>query len=290
MFKQTVVYKKDNYFTLEADYYSTTQSNAPVVIYIHGGGLLWGMKEELSEEMIQLYTSNGYGLFSINYRLAPETKLPEILEDIEDAIQWIQSEGPNLFSINPKKIAIVGSSAGAFLALNAGTFKNKPLAIVSFYGYGDISAEWAICPNSYYLQKDLVTKEMIKDFITNEVKTEASVEERFLLYLYARQTGEWIHQITGCYPTNTEELSRYSPIFHVTESYPPTLFLHGTNDKDVPYLQSVFMRAALIKKNVRTRLITIPNGEHVFEKDFHNPAVQLALNEMFEFLHTHLVD
>ena len=290
MVKQTVVYKKDKFFTLEADYYSTTEINAPVVIYIHGGGLLWGMKEELSDEMIQLYTSNGFGLFSINYRLAPETKLSHILEDIEDAIKWIQSEGANLFSINPKKIALVGSSAGAFLALNAGNFKNRPLAIVSFYGYGDISAEWANSPNSYYLQKDFVTKEMIKGIITDTVRTEASVEERFLLYLYARQTGEWIHQITGCHPSNNKELSTYSPIFHVTESYPPTLFLHGTNDKDVPYLQSVFMRAALVKQNVKTRLITIPNGEHVFEKDFHHPEVQLALKGMLEFLHHHLVE
>lgn len=290
MFKQTVVYKKDTHFSLEADYYGLTQSNVPVVIYIHGGGLLWGTKEELSEEMIQLYGRNGYALFSINYRLAPETKLPEILEDIADALQWIQTEGPKLFSINPKKVAIVGSSAGAFLALSTGTLKNKPVAIVSFSGYGDLTADWATHPSTYYLEKDLVTKNMLQNSLTKEVKTEASVQERFLLYLYARQSGEWMQQITGRYPLTNQELSKYSPIFHITESYPPTLFLHGTNDQDVPYVQSVFMRAALIKEHVKTKLITIPNGEHVFEKDFHNPFVQHALNEMLEFLHPYLVD
>ncbi|WP_391117599.1 alpha/beta hydrolase [Psychrobacillus sp. L3] len=289
--KHTVIYKKDERFTLEGDYYETSSTNAPVVVYIHGGGLLWGTKEELSEDMIYLYTNNGYGLFSINYRLAPETKLPDIMEDVEDALLWIESEGPKQFSIDPQKIVVVGSSAGGFLALSTGTFKNKPRAIVSFYGYGDISADWATSQNSFYCQKDLVSKEMTKHIITDEVISEASVEERFLLYLYARQTGEWVQEVTGINPTiNKEALLKYCPIHHVTKDYPPTLLLHGTNDVDVPYLQSVFMRAALIKENVKAKLITIPNGEHVFEKDFHNPVVQNALKEVIDFLHVHLTD
>ncbi|WP_342599138.1 alpha/beta hydrolase [Psychrobacillus sp. FSL H8-0483] len=291
MMRETVIYKKDERFTLEADYYGTSQLSAPVVVYIHGGGLLWGTKEELSEEMIQLYTKNGYGVFSIDYRLAPETKLPAILEDVQDALQWIESEGSKQFSIDPKKIAVIGSSAGAFLALSTGTFKNKPRAIVSFYGYGDISAEWATSPNSYYCQKDIVSKEVANSIITDDVITNASVEERFLLYLYARQTGEWIQEITGTNPSiQKDSLIKYSPIHNVTNDYPPTLLLHGTNDVDVPYLQSVFMRAALIKEGIQTKLITIPNGEHVFEKDFHHPVVQNALQEVLDFLQVHLAD
>ena len=291
MMRETVIYKKDERFTLEADYYGTSQLSAPVVVYIHGGGLLWGTKEELSEEMIQLYTKNGYGVFSIDYRLAPETKLPDILEDVQDALQWLESEGSKQFSIDPKKIAVIGSSAGAFLALSTGTFKNKPRAIVSFYGYGDISAEWATSPNSYYCQKDIVSKEVANSIITDDVITNASVEERFLLYLYARQTGEWIQEITGTNPPiQKDSLIKYCPIHNVTNDYPPTLLLHGTNDVDVPYLQSVFMRAALIKEGVQTKLITIPNGEHVFEKDFHHPVVQNALHEVLDFLQVHLAD
>jgi acetyl esterase/lipase len=289
--KHTVIYKTSEHFKLEADYYETSNPNAPVVVYIHGGGLLWGTKVELSEDMIHLYTKNGYGLFSINYRLAPETKLRDILEDVQDALLWIEAKGPDQFSINPKKIAVVGSSAGGFLALCTGTFTYKPCVIVSFYGYGDISAEWAISPNSYYSTKDLVSKEMAKSITTNEVITNASVEDRFLLYLYARQTGEWIQEVTGINPaSNKEAVLKFCPIHQVTSDYPPTLLLHGTNDVDVPYLQSVFMRAALIKENVKAKLITIPNGEHSFDKDFHNPIVQSALQEVINFLHVHLED
>ncbi|WP_230199449.1 alpha/beta hydrolase [Bacillus ndiopicus] len=291
MMKKTIVYKATNQFTLEADFYESNRPNAPVIAYIHGGGLLWGEKEEISDDLIQLYTNNGYGLFSINYRLAPETKIEHILDDVQDALNWLTTEGPKEFSIDASKIAVIGSSAGGFLALSTGIFATKPRAIVSFYGYGDISADWATKPNSHYCEKDKVSKEMAQQLIGNAVLTNASVEERFLLYLYARQTGEWIQLITDLNPAlHVDELKKLSPMYNVSADYPPTLLLHGTKDVDVPYLQSVFMRAALIKENVKAKLITIPNGEHVFERDFHNPTVQNALQEVLDFLHIHLND
>ncbi|WHZ04392.1 alpha/beta hydrolase [Neobacillus sp. YX16] len=287
--KKTVIYKEDVNFSIKADFYGTYQENAPVVIYIHGGGLIWGTREEISEEMIKLYTDNGLSLFSIDYRLAPATKLPEILKDIEDAIHWIQVEGPKEFSIDPKKIAVAGSSAGGFLALSTGTFTLKPRAIVSLYGYGDLIGGWAASPSKFYCQKDTVSKELAYKLITDRIVTEATVEERFLFYVYARQNGVWIEEITGVNPLNNKEaLYPFCPNRNVTKEFPPTLLLHGTKDTDVPYEQSVFMRAALIKHSVEARLITIPNGEHVFDKNFQDPIVQHALTQVIDFLKTHL--
>ncbi|PGM56096.1 alpha/beta hydrolase [Bacillus sp. AFS053548] len=280
-----MIYKKNENFSLKADFYETNREKAPVIVYIHGGGLIWGSREDISKEMVQFYTSNGFSLFSIDYRLAPETKLRDILEDVQDAILWISTEGPKQFSIDPNKIIIIGGSAGGFLALCSGTFKFKPQAIVSFYGYGDISASWATNPSSYYLQKDLVSNEIAEMLQSTHVITEGSVEKRYLIYVHARQQGESVQKITGVDSiTNKDQLLKFCPIKHITKNYPPTLFLHGTKDTDVPYEQSVFMRGALLQKGVKTKFITIPNGEHVFDKDFHLPMVQDSLKQMIEFL------
>lgn len=289
LMKQTVIYKRNDSFELKADYYGTNREHAPVVVYIHGGGLIWGTRKEISDDMIRLYTENGFALFSIDYRLAPETKMLEILEDVQDAIDWIITKGAEQFSINPQKIAVVGSSAGGFLALSTGTFKNKPSAIVSFYGYGDILGKWATSPSKYYCQKDMVPQNVANTLISDKTLTEASVEKRFLLYVHGRQQGTWINLITGTMQeSNKEELKKYCPIHNVTKDYPPTLLLHGTKDMDVPYEQSVFMRAAIIKESVEAKLITVLNGEHVFDQEFHDPKVQNALLQVADFLHAHL--
>lgn len=287
--KTTVLFKENDQFTIKADFYESSCTNAPVIVYIHGGGLLWGDRGELADEMIHHYTSNGFALFSIDYRLAPKSTLSDILEDVQDGLLWIENEGPKHFSVDPKRVAVVGSSAGGFLALCTGTFKYKPRAIVSFYGYGDISAPWALEPSPFYTQKDMIPEDMAKSSVSDQIITNASIERRFLLYLYARQSGNWIKEVTGLDPRlNKDELMKLSPIFNITQEFPPTLLLHGTNDVDVPYEQSVFMRAALLKEGVTAKLITIPNGEHVFEKDFYNPVVQKALHQVIEFLQNHL--
>lgn len=287
--KKTVIYKSNDCFSIKADFYGISKHNAPVIVYIHGGGLIWGTREELSEKMIRFYNDNGFALFSIDYRLAPETKLPEILEDVQDALQWLRSKGSQEFSIDPKRIAVAGSSAGGYLALCTGSFTHKPRAIVSFYGYGDIIGKWATNPSSFYLQKDNVPKELAERLISNQVITEASIEQRFLYYVYARQQGQWIQEITGINPImDKDALLKFCPKQNINSDYPPTLLLHGTKDEDVPYEQSVFMRGALIKEKVKTGLVTIPNGEHVFDKDFDNPVVQDAFKQVIEFLQYHL--
>lgn len=235
--------------------------------------------------MRDLYLTAGFSVFSIDYRLAPETPLSSILEDVQDALNWLIKEGPKQFSIDAERIAVIGSSAGAFLALSTGLFPNKPKAIVSFYGYGDLTAEWVSKPSSYYLQRDHISKTSVNKSFFQGIPTEGTIKERFLFYLYTRQSGTWLHEVIG--PTARSShalLNSLSPIATHSNHFPATLLLHGTDDEDVPYAQSVFMRASLLKNKVSAKLITIPNGQHVFEDDFEDSNVQEALKKVIQFL------
>jgi len=65
----------------------------------------------------------------------------------------------------------------------------------------------------------------------------------------------------------------FCPVHHVTKDYPPALLLHGDQDTDVPYQQSVMMAEALARAGVEHELITIPGGGHGFD-----PATALGVD------------
>ena len=113
--------------------------SAGTIVYIHGGCLIYGSRQGINPRQMALYQEAGYTVVAMDYRLAPETKLPEIIEDLQAAFRWIGDKGPDLFSGDPGQIAVVGHSAGGYLALMAGCYAvPRPKAVVAFYGYGDI--------------------------------------------------------------------------------------------------------------------------------------------------------
>ncbi|CEG27018.1 alpha/beta hydrolase [Bacillus sp. B-jedd] len=283
--KKTIVYKQVGTLEIKADFYGTGTSHAPVIMYIHGGGLIWGSRTDMKEEQIKLYNEAGFAVFSIDYRLAPETKIAEIKKDVEDAFLWLRLQGPELLEIDPDRIFISGGSAGGYLSLLTGTFEHKPKAIVSFYGYGDITGKWAADPSAYFRAMARVPKELVNMLIKKEPIAEGPIAQRYGLYLYGRQTGSWIEDVTGYDPfLQRSILKSWSPYWNITADFPPTLLLHGTKDDDVPYEESKNMADALTEAGVFNKLITIQGGVHVFDENMDDPAVQDAFNEVITFL------
>ena len=82
----------------------------PVLVWIHGGALINGHRAGISGRVKKAMLNAGYALVSIDYRLAPETMLPGIIEDVEDAFKWIRKEGPKRFNVDTSKIAVSGGS------------------------------------------------------------------------------------------------------------------------------------------------------------------------------------
>lgn len=112
----------------------------PAVLWIHGGALIVGNREWLDGHLKNPLLRMGYVFVSIDYRLAPETKLPETVTDIVDAYDWIRREGPELFGVDSSRpISVAGSSAGGYLALSAGfRCSSRPASVTSFFGYGEL--------------------------------------------------------------------------------------------------------------------------------------------------------
>ncbi len=237
--KTTFVYKRAEQCDIKGDFYSVSDPQAPLIVYIHGGGLIWGSRNDMNKEQINLYNKAGLNVFSLDYRLAPETKLAEITEDIQDALVWLKGEGREMADYDAENIAVVGSSAGGYLALSSGTFRIKPKAIVSFYGYGDITGDWYRKPSAYFTNMPIVQEQLAQQLIQEGTISEAPIEKRYAIYLYCRQQGKWIDFVTGLPSTSgMEQLHAYCPLMNIDANYPATLLLHGDMDEDVPFEQS----------------------------------------------------
>lgn len=111
----------------------------PVLVWIHRGALIAGNRDGIDGRLKKEFVGNGTILVSIDYRLAPETKLAEIIADVEDAFRFVREQGPKLFNADPARIGVAGASAGGYLTLTA-TFRVKPRPDValSLFGYGNL--------------------------------------------------------------------------------------------------------------------------------------------------------
>ena len=288
--KKTFVYKIIGQDSVRSDFCRISHDTIirPLIVWIHGGAFIWGSRNSLPKEQLELYLHAGYSVVSIDYRLAPETKLHEIVEDIKDAIIWVQHNDTQLH-LDPKRIFVIGHSAGGYLAFMTGTILDTPpRAIVSFYGYGDIQSEWCNQPDSFYIHLGLVPQEKAFQSIHSSVITQASSEERFDFYVYCRQQGIWTNIISGHDPVKEPEyFDRFCPIKNIHSNFPPVLLIHGDKDRDVPFQQSVFMDKALGLKNIDHQFIKMAGFGHAFDKlegGFGNAQIRNAFYEVVKFL------
>jgi acetyl esterase len=93
-----------------------TAAPSPTVVLIHGGGWVFGDIDTYDGLARQIAKRSGLRCLSIEYALAPEHPFPAPLDDCIAAVRWAAAEGSTL-GIDPERIALIGDSSGANLAL-----------------------------------------------------------------------------------------------------------------------------------------------------------------------------
>jgi acetyl esterase/lipase len=108
---------------------------APVVLHFHGGGFHSGNKAREARPLIGRLVSHGMLCASAGYRLRPHVGYDEQLADALAAIEWLQSHARE-YGGDPERLFLVGSSAGAYLSVDAVNAGAAGIAgIVGRYGY-----------------------------------------------------------------------------------------------------------------------------------------------------------
>ena len=200
----------------------------PVFAYVHGGSWMHGDKSEavlFADRMI----SQGYLVVSINYRLYPEGKFPNMIEDVKCAIRSLRAHAID-YNLDPNHIAAIGPSAGGHL--------------VSLLGTSDGGAGWDV--GEYLDQSSRVQAVVAMAPVTDLTRSFPNADIEAM-----RGVG-----------FGEDNIILANPITHVTPDDPPFLLIHGDQDEVVPYEQSQLMYDRLVQTNVVAQLVIVQRAGH----------------------------
>ncbi len=97
------------------DIYLPDNGEFDIFVYLHGGGLEGGDKGYDGQRLARDLVPEGIGVISANYRMYPNAKYPDFIEDAAEAVAWAYQ------NLKPyplcKRIFVGGSSAGGYLSM-----------------------------------------------------------------------------------------------------------------------------------------------------------------------------
>jgi acetyl esterase/lipase len=238
--KIDVVYTKVKDWDGRLDVYFNPASTTPtpVIINIHGGGWNHGTKE--GQGGFNTFFNAGFAVANVEYRLVNVAKAPGAIEDIRSAMDYLILHAKEL-NIDPKRIVLMGGSAGAHLALMGGFLENDRRFDTYCKGKENMKVAAII---SKYAPSDFVDK-----------------TDKFYTY---KSLLNWMGD-------NMEDpgfRASISPVTYINKNNPPVFIVHGNADPIVPYEQSVKLHQKLDKAGVYNEFITVEGGKHGnFEKE-----------------------
>ncbi|CAD2076520.1 alpha/beta hydrolase [Phocicoccus pinnipedialis] len=245
--KEITIYESDNY-KIDATYYTCQNASNGLMIYLHGGGLIFGSKDDLPKEYISILVEK-FDLLSVNYRLVPESTLADILKDLKHINDYIKSN----FSVD---VYVMGRSAGGYLSyLYSKHFDVKGLFIL--YGYFNFDHnDFSRIPADQKKLSGILNESIEKQNVETNVVTEKMPNPRYLLYLYYRNKNIWRKKLGVDLDDDTYYLSDENLL-----QLPRTFIAHTINDPDVPYYYA--KHASMIIPECR--LITLEGNLHDFD-------------------------
>ncbi|OLP02913.1 alpha/beta hydrolase [Mycolicibacterium porcinum] len=96
-------------------YRPSPEPGLPVLVYLHGGGLVMGSNHSFEPLARELAHASGAAVAAVEYRLAPESPPPAQFDDAYAATEWVAAHADEL-NLDVSRLAVVGDSAGGSLA------------------------------------------------------------------------------------------------------------------------------------------------------------------------------
>jgi acetyl esterase/lipase len=233
----------------------------PAVIVVHGGGWHSGERSDFPSWDAWL-ADEGYVVFDIDYRLSPPPSWRDAPADVACAVGWVK-ENSARFGVDPERVALMGRSAGAQLALLT-AYEEDGAAPTPGCAARDVHDTGVAAVAAFYPPTDLAPLS-------------------FLGYL-----GGMDRFLGGTQDTVPERYRLLSPVSRVDPRDPPTFLAHGGDDRTVPPGQSGLLGERLGEAGVPHRLVELPWANHTFDFLWGGWSSQVTRYSLNAFLESHL--
>lgn len=250
-----------------------TKARKPAVVYFPGGGFTSADHEKFTEIRTALARA-GFVVAAAEYRPVP-SRFPALLEDGKAAVRYLRAHADE-WGIDPERIAVLGDSAGGYLAQMMGATNGEKTfdkgdwldvssdvqAVVTFYGISDLTT-------------------IGEGFDEKTLAVHASPASTEALLVH----GAAFRDFAGAsILADAAKAANASPLGHIDGSEPAYLILHGAKDKLVSPMQSRRLYEALTSKGVEARYVLVDNAAHGDLAWFQEPVVNLVVNWLSEKL------
>ncbi|MBO1198744.1 alpha/beta hydrolase [Staphylococcus simiae] len=245
---------------------ATTQPPKGIIVYYHGGGLVFGKPNDLPQDYLDILTQH-YDVILASYRLAPEATIDQIIDDALtcfDAIKENYQDVPTF---------VFGRSSGAYLSMIVARDRQVD-GIIDFYGYSRLQVPAFLRPSAYFEKlAGSITPEMIQTLTSQTPVVADQLQQRFLLYVYARGKANWFDMLS----LEQTASMKYNISPKQLKSFPPMFIVHCKGDTDVPFSESEH----IIKHVPSTSFTPLDKDAHDFDRkvdDFNKDIYQQAVN------------
>ncbi|UOU96859.1 alpha/beta hydrolase [Chryseobacterium daecheongense] len=210
-----------------------------VIIYFHGGGYVFGLPEQVENQMIEISQDMKATIISVDYRLVPEYPFPIPILDGFDALQWTIEHGEKELGINTSDIAAFGASAGGHLAAAV-------TQMTYDHNIKNIRHQFLLYP---VIHNKLNTPSM-QEFTDSPLWNKKLADIAWLHFLGRERKGESIIYA---------DLTNYANFSKLPKTTIVACELDPLRDENIEFSQLLY------QAGVKTELWVIPGALHVFD-------------------------
>jgi acetyl esterase/lipase len=222
---EDVIYGRKSGMALTLDVFQPAKPNGCSLLFLVNGGWLSSKDTPLMVTIrpddYRVYLARGYTVFAVVTSSQPKFAIPELMEDVQRAVRYVRTNAAK-FGVRPDRLGVLGSSSGGQLTLS----------IATQGGPGKADSPDPVERESSAVQAAACFFPPT-DFLNYGGPGISGVGEGPLAPLKVAFGPRALTQ------EGRESLGReISPIYFVTAHLPPTLIIHGDEDKVVPLQQS----------------------------------------------------